>query len=51
MKPRTDTPESKALWDFVEKKAKQVQSWPAWKKMGVGTQPEEEYYEPPWRFK
>ena len=31
LKPRMDTPESKAFWKHIEKTAKEVRKWPEWK--------------------
>lgn len=39
LRKRTDTPELREYWRFVEKTAADVASWPAWKRGEVAKQP------------
>jgi len=32
LKKKRDSPESQAFWSYIEKTAKEVYSWPDWKK-------------------
>lgn len=37
--PDLSTPESRQFWKAVENSAREVQSWPAWKRAGINVAP------------
>lgn len=47
LEKQTDTPETKAFWEAAEEAAREVATWPAWKRLEDHRRPRTGTSEPP----